>query len=88
MKTNELYEIYESARSLEQNLSFNAAEKVFEEHKIDFSPEKFTALGVSRISDNLYTNLAKIISDQCEHTIKIAVFADDRNTVFKAHKEF
>ena len=88
MKTNELYEIYESARSLEQNLSFSAAEKVFGEHKIDFSPEKFPALGVSRITDNLYTNLAKIISDQCEHTIKIAVFADDRNTVFKAHKEF
>ena len=85
---NELFEIYESARSLEQNLSFSAAEKVFGEHKIDFSPEKFPALGVSRISDNLYTNLAKIISDQCEHTIKIAVFADDRNTVFKAHKEF
>lgn len=81
-------DVYESARSLEQNLSFSAAEKVFGEHKVDFSPEKFPALGVSRISDNLYTNLAKIISDQCEHTIKIAVFADDRNTVFKAHKEF
>ena len=81
-------DVYESARSLEQNLSFSAAEKVFGEHKVDFSPEKFPALGVSRISDNLYTNLAKIISDQCEHTIKIAVFADDKNTVFKAHKEF
>lgn len=81
-------DVYESARSLEQNLSFSAAEKVFEGHKVDFSPEKFPALGISRISDNLYTNLAKIISDQCEHTIKIAVFADDRNTVFKAHKEF
>ena len=81
-------DVYESARSLEQNLSFNAAEKVFKEHKIDFSLEKFPALGISRISDNLYTNLAKIISDQCEHTIKIAVFADDKNTVFKAHKEF
>ncbi|MGN1339910.1 MAG: ATP-binding protein, partial [Oscillospiraceae bacterium] len=43
---------------------------------------------ICSLSDNLYTNLAKIISDQCEHTIKIAVFADDNNTVFKAHKEF
>ena len=61
-------EVYETARSLEQDLTFSAAEKVFSEH--------------------LYTNLAKIISDQCEHTIKVAVFADDRNTVFKAHREF
>ena len=81
-------EVYETARSLEQDLTFTAAEKVFREHKVDFSGEKYPALGICSLSDNLYTNLAKIISDQCEHTIKIAVFADDNNTVFKAHKEF
>lgn len=81
-------DIYETARSLEQELTFSAAEKVFRDHKIDFSSEKYPALGLCSLSDNLYTNLAKIISDQCEHTIKIAVFADDNNTVFKAHKEF
>lgn len=81
-------DVYETARSLEQDLTFSAAEKVFREHKIDFSSEKYPALGICRLSDNLYSNLAKIISDQCEHTIKIAVFADDNNTVFKAHKEF
>lgn len=81
-------DVYETARSLEQDLTFSAAEKVFREHKIDFSREKYPALGICNLSDNLYTNLAKIISDQCEHTIKIAVFADDNNTIFKAHKEF
>ncbi|MDY4588683.1 MAG: putative DNA binding domain-containing protein [Oscillospiraceae bacterium] len=81
-------DVYETARSLEQDLTFSAAEKVFREHKVDFSSEKYPALGICNLSDNLYTNLAKIISDQCEHTIKIAVFADDNNTVFKAHKEF
>ena len=81
-------DVYETARSLEQELTFFAAEKVFREHKVDFSSEKYPALGICSLSDNLYTNLAKIISDQCEHTIKIAVFADDNNTVFKAHKEF
>lgn len=81
-------DVYETARSLEQDLTFSAAEKVFREHKIDFSSEKYPALGICSLSDNLYTNLAKIISDQCEHTIKIAVFADDNNTIFKAHKEF
>ena len=81
-------DVYETARSLEQDLTFTAAEKVFREHKVDFRSEKYPALGICSLSDNLYTNLAKIISDQCEHTIKIAVFADDNNTVFKAHKEF
>lgn len=81
-------DVYETARSLEQDLTFSAAEKVFREHKVDFSSEKYPALGICSLYDNLYTNLAKIISDQCEHTIKIAVFADDNNTVFKAHKEF
>ena len=81
-------DVYETARSLEQDLTFTAAEKVFREHKVDFSSEKYPALGICSLSDNLYTNLAKIISDQCEHTIKIAVFADDNNTIFKAHKEF
>ena len=81
-------DVYETARSLEQDLTFSAAEKVFREHKIDFSSEKYPALGICSLSDNLYSNLAKIISDQCEHTIKIAVFADDNNTIFKAHKEF
>ncbi len=81
-------DVYETARSLEQDLTFSAAEKVFREHKVDFSSEKYPALGICSLSDNLYTNLAKIISDQCEHTIKIAVFADDNNTIFKAHKEF
>lgn len=81
-------DVYETARSLEQDLTFTAAEKVFREHKVNFSSEKYPALGICSLSDNLYTNLAKIISDQCEHTIKIAVFADDNNTIFKAHKEF
>lgn len=81
-------EVYETARSLEQDLTFSAAEKVFSEHHLEFNSGKYPALGIVSLSDNLYTNLAKIISDQCEHTIKVAVFADDRNTVFKAHREF
>ncbi len=38
--------------------------------------------------NKLSTNLALIISDQCEHTTKIAVFWDDANTTFKDSKEF
>ena len=38
--------------------------------------------------DELYSNLALIISDQCAHTTKVAVFADEENTKFRDSKEF
>lgn len=81
-------DVFETARSLNQNLTFTSAQATFAKLKVDFSEEKFSALGIKNISDKMYTNLALIVSDQCEHTIKIAVFSDDSNTVFKAHKEF
>lgn len=81
-------DVFEKSRSLNQNLTFTSAQATFAKLKVDFSEEKFSALGIKNISDKMYTNLALIVSDQCEHTIKIAVFSDDSNTVFKAHKEF
>lgn len=36
----------------------------------------------------MYTNLAEILSDQCKHTVKIAVFQDADNLMFKDAKEF
>ena len=81
-------DVFETARSLNQNLTFNSAQATFAKLKVDFFEEKFSALGIKNISDKMYTNLALIISDQCEHTIKIAAYSDEANTVFKAHKEF
>ncbi|MCM1062177.1 MAG: putative DNA binding domain-containing protein [Eubacterium sp.] len=81
-------DVFETVRSLNQNLTFNSAQAAFAKLKVDFSEEKFSALGIKNISDKMYTNLALIISDQCEHTVKIAVYSDEENTVFKAHKEF
>ena len=39
-------------------------------------------------TDGLYSNLAEILSDQCCHTTKVAVFADAANTEFRDSKEF
>ncbi|MCM1309155.1 MAG: ATP-binding protein [Butyrivibrio sp.] len=75
-------DIFETARSLNQDLTFNSAQAAFAKLKIDFSEEKFSALGIKNISDKMYTNLALVISDQCEHTVKIAVYSDEANTVF------
>lgn len=79
---------YESARSLEQDLTFDSAQRTFSLHKTEFSEEKYISLGIKKLGDCLFTNLALLISDQCKHTIKVAVFEDDDNTVFKAHREF
>ncbi len=84
----QIRDIFEALRSIEQNLTFEQTREVFARQKVDFSADKFPALGIQNISDKMYTNLALVVSDQCEHTIKIAVFADEAKTVFKAHREF
>lgn len=38
--------------------------------------------------DGLYSNLAMLLSDQCVHTIKVAVFQGKDQTVFKDRREF
>lgn len=81
-------DVYEEMRSMEQDLTFKAAEKAFHKYNVEFSEEKYRVLGIKDTSDALYTNLAHIISDQCTHTIKVAVFGDDMNTQFRDSKEF
>ena len=38
--------------------------------------------------DNLYSNLGLLLSDQCVHTIKVAVFQGTDQTIFKDRREF
>ena len=79
---------FEEMRSLEQQLTFKSAAEAFAKHNIPFSEDKYKALGIVNINDNLFTNLGLIVSDQCSHTIKAAVFADENNTNFIDHREF
>ena len=79
---------FEEIRSLEQELTFEAVEKTFRRYGVEFGAEKYRALGMTQKSDNIYTNLALILSDQCPHTTKIAVFSDETCTVFRDSKEF
>lgn len=79
---------FEEMRSLEQQLTFKSAVETFTKHNIPFSEDKYKALGIVNINDNLFTNLGLIVSDQCSHTIKAAVFADEDNTNFIDHREF
>ena len=52
------------------------------------SEDRCFALGLRNIHDDQYTNLAMLLSDQCQHTTKIAVFGDEANITFKDAKEF
>ena len=79
---------FESMRSIEQELTFTSAAAAFERYGVDFSEEKYLALGMIHKNDGLFTNLALLMSDQCQHSIKVAVFGDDENTTFKDSREF
>lgn len=77
---------YETARSIEQELTFEMASAAFQRCGVEFGEEKYRALGMRE--NGIYTNLALLISDQCRHTVKIAVFKDDECTEFRDSREF
>lgn len=79
---------FEEIRSLEQDLTFDDAEIAFQRYGVEFGPSKYRTLDITQKNDDIFTNLALIISDQCAHTTKIAVFSDDARTVFRDSKEF
>jgi ATP-dependent DNA helicase RecG len=80
-------DVYENMRSLVQNLTFTQATETFAQKSIAFKKEQFPGLGICDLS-GLFTNVGLLLSDQCEHTIKVAVFADEAKTIFKDTKEF
>jgi len=81
-------DVFEELRSLEQELTFNYCFKTFRKNKVEFSQEKYNILGIRNHAQQLYTNLGWLLSDQCTHSVKVAVFADEQNTVFRDRKEF
>lgn len=78
---------FEAMRSLNQELTFEAVKKEFELRKVEFGPQQMRTLKLID-QDNLYSNLALLLSDQCVHTIKAAVFQGKDQTIFKDRREF
>ena len=78
---------FESMRSLEQNLSFEAAEKQFEKQNIPFNAAKMQTLGMIS-ADGIYSNVALLLSDQCPSTIKAATFSGEDKGSFQDRREF
>lgn len=78
---------FEAIRSLNQSLTFEYAAKEFQKREVEFQETQYKTLGILN-SDGIYTNLGLLISDQCLHTIKIAVFEGIDKNVFKDRREF
>ena len=77
---------YEDARSLNQQLTFNAASAYFARREVSFGENQMRTLNMIG-EDGTYTNLAMLLSDQCVHTIKLAVFDGGKKTVFRDRRE-
>lgn len=78
---------YEAARSLNQELTFQDAARFFAEEHIPFAQEQKCTLGLVS-EDGVFTNLGLLLSDQCMHTARLAVFQGSSKTVFKDRAEF
>lgn len=79
-------ERFEDMRSLEQNLTFTEAKAEFEKRNVQFEAPQMRSLGLVS-DDGVYTNLALLLSDECRHTMKIAVLDDENRLTFKDRKE-
>lgn len=78
---------FEAMRSLNQELTFEFTIKEFALRKVDFGSQQMRTLKLID-QDNLYSNLGLLLSDQCVHTIKVAVFQGTDQTIFKDRREF
>lgn len=81
-------DMFESARSILQDLTFDSAEVEFKSRNITFAEDKYISLGLRDTEKDLFTNLALLLSDQCTHSVKVAVFDNPANTIFIDRREF
>jgi len=80
-------EKYEDIRSLNQELTFVEADKEFKSQNVPFGKSQQKTLGLVN-ANGIYTNLGLLFSDQCVHTVKLAVFEGKAKAVFKDRREF
>lgn len=79
-------DVYEEARSLNQNLTFKEAEAYFAKKRLQFGDAQKRTLQLIS-ADGTYSNLGMLLSDQCISIIKLAVFEGSKKTVFHDRKE-
>ncbi len=78
---------YEENRSLNQELSFTSLTYEFAQADLPLEQAQFKTLHLIG-RDGLYTNLALLLSEQCVHSIKLAVFQGVTKEIFRDRQEF
>ena len=79
--------VFDKMRCIRQDLTFTYAERVFAERKMTFTDSNKHTLKLID-EDGYFTNAALLLSDQCEHSIKCAVFEGTGKRNFHSRKEF
>ena len=78
---------YEKVKSRIQELTFQYATAYFKKRKMPFDDEKKVKFGL--MNDNgTYTNVGLLLSDQCQHRVKCAIFSGEGKSRFRTGKEF
>lgn len=77
---------YEDARSINQQLTFEKASDYFQKRRVEFGDAQKRTMNIIS-QDGTYSNLGMLLSDQCVHTIKMAVFEGSQKSVFHDRKE-
>jgi predicted HTH transcriptional regulator len=77
--------IYENDISEEQNISFDALTRAFNQSGMELTERNMVSLGIKNTQD-IFTNLGFILSDQSDVTVKVAEY--DKNRNFKLKKQF
>lgn len=78
---------FDKSRCVNQELTFVYADQYFANAHVPFGESNKKTLKLLD-ADGYYTNTALLLSDQCEHSIKCAVYEGTGKTKFKTRKEF
>ena len=78
---------FEDMRSLERELTVDTAKQEFQGRWLAFDQPQMKTLGLLN-TDGIYTNLGFLLSEQCTHTVKVAVFEGRDQNVFRDRQEF
>lgn len=78
---------FELCRCMNQELTFHTFQTEMQRRSIEIGSSQMRTLKLTG-EDGLYTNLALLLSDQCETTTKVAVFQGTDKELFRDRKEF
>jgi ATP-dependent DNA helicase RecG len=78
---------FDTSRCPNQELTFHYTAQYFKDNAVSFTESNMRTLRLVDV-DGYYTNAALLLSDQCEHSIKCAVYEGTGKAKFKARKEF